>query len=179
MSGTKRRGRPRKDKVRVFKDGPAPSGRGISTLGEAVRAGQREFFKEMRREFGAGPYHTNDMISEVLKYSDGHLIDEVERIAAEAVISNARSRARERSVSGGQKRSRLNAAAKSEIISEHRELFEKVRNGKLTANNAAIRLQGSLLENLHTEDREPHHEREDWVPSVRELNMWFAEYRRK
>lgn len=167
MSGAKRRGRPRK--VGLFQNGSPPSGRGLSPLGEAVRAGQREFFKDLRKEFRAGTRLSNDMISEVLKYSDGDPIDEVARIVAEGLIASAKLEARQQSTSGGNERSRLNAAAKSQIISDNNTLFEKVRSGSLSANSAAILLEARL-------SRQPIG---GWVPSVRELNMWFKEYRSK
>lgn len=167
MSGAKRRGRPRKTKL--FANGSGQSGRGISSLGKSVRARQREFFKEMRREFRAGPYLTNDMISEVLKYEDGHPLDEVARIAAEEAIANAKLEARQQSSNAGHDRSRQNASAKSLIISDNLDLFEKVRDGKLSGNSAAILLRARLLRQGI----------QDWVPSVRKLNDWFAEYRRK
>lgn len=167
MSGEKRRGRPRK--VALFKDGAAPSVRGVSPLGEAVRAGQREFFNEMRREFGAGPYLTNDMISEALKYADGDPLDEVARIAAEGAIANARSEARQQSISGGNERFRLNATAKAKIIADHYPLFEKVRSGTLRANSAVEVLRTRLLRQ----------DFEGWVPSARTLNAWFADFRSK
>lgn len=169
MSGTKRRGRPRKNQVPVFKDGSAPSGRGISSLGEDVRAGQREFFKEMRRGFSAGPFLTNDMISEVLKYEDGHPLEEGARIAAEEAIANAKSKARQQSSNAGDDRSRQNASTKSLIISDNLDLFGKVRDGKLSGNSAAILLRARLLRQGI----------QGWVPSVRKLNDWFSEYRSK
>lgn len=175
MTGARKRGRPRK--IGLFQNGSAPSGRSLSPLGEAVRTGQREFFKELRGEFCAGTRLKNDMISEVLKYSDGDPQDEIARIAAEEKISNAKLEARQQSISGGEKRSRLSAEIKSRIIKDHEALFEKVRNGKMTANSAASWLRDSLVRNKRRKGTEPNHEREGWVPSVRELNEWFAEYR--
>ena len=134
-----------------------------------MRAGQLQFFKDLRREFRAGTRLSNDMISEVLKYSDGNPLDEVARVAAEEAVANAKLEARQQSTSGGNERSRLNAAAKSQIISDNNTLFEKVISGSLSANSAAILLQARL-------SRQPVG---GWVPSVRELNTWFKEYRSK
>ena len=167
MSGPKRRGRPRK--VAFFKSGSVQSGRGVSPLGEALRAGQREFFEDLRKEFRAGTRLSNDMISEVLKYSDGNPLDEVARIAAEEAIADAKLEARRQSSDAGDNRSRQNAAAKSQIISDNFDLFEKVRDGKLPGNSAAKLLRARLLRQ----------DIEGWVPSVRKLNDWFSEYRSK
>lgn len=138
----------------------------MSSLGEALRVGQREFSKNLRKEYRAGPHIGIDLIFEEMKYADGNPRDEAARVSAEQALANARAEALTQSRNGGEARAGLNSDVKRAVISENRDLFDEVRFGKRSANSAAQVLRRRLIKRSGG----------GWIPSVRTLNCWLAEW---
>jgi len=152
----------------MFKDGSPLRGRRLSPLGEAVRIGQREFSRKLRKEYRAGPHIGMELIFEEMKYSDGNPRDDAARVSAEHALARARADALKQSRKGGEGRAGLNSYVKRAVIFENRDLFDEVRLGKRSANSAAQVLRRRLTKGSDG----------GWIPSVRTLNDWFAECRR-
>jgi hypothetical protein len=157
MTAHKRRGRPRKN--RFFK-GNAPNGkkRHVSALGQALKAGQEEFFQQLRHEFAAGAHIPLAAILDVKCYEEDPP-DSTRRRDAEKEWNRVQS------FNGGAARAVLNAERRKEIILEHADLFQRVKRGTHTANRAAELLRNRLKK---ADD-------DAWVPSIRTLNSWFAD----
>lgn len=120
----------------------------------------------MRKQFRAGPHITDSMISEVLRYSDGHPTDDALRREAEDELTSGKDRALVQSRKGGSFRSVQNQKIKVAHLAAYKDTFEKVRLKKLTPNSAAVWLHKQLTATGS----------DGWVPSIRTLNAWFAEY---
>ncbi|MEY4838194.1 MAG: hypothetical protein RLZZ475_2053 [Pseudomonadota bacterium] len=96
----------------------------------------------------------------------GNSIPEGEREEALRELSDAKAAAMRDAIGGGNARSVKNNLRKLSIINVHADLFERVRGGG-SADRAATHLRARLISSGTDE----------WVPSVRTLNSWFAEYR--
>lgn len=168
MTGAKkRRGRPRE--FPFFKSGAPVSGRRpLSVLMQALKTGHREFFGGQRQQHRAGPYVSNDMISELLAYSDGDPSDDAARDKASRALTEAKAKARSQSEEGTAQSARPNRQRRDACTSKYAGTFQKVRAGKLTANSGAIWLRQKMRG-----------DGDEWIPSLRTLNAWLSDYRAK
>jgi hypothetical protein len=165
MAGGKR-GRRRRE-VKIFEDGSPLTPRPLTELAREMKDGQREFFRQLRRDYSAGPYTSNITISSLEKCSGSEDEPPEELIEAQKAYAEAQRLRKELSENAGNERLSNNNFRKIEIIDANIDLFERGKMS-LSINSCAVILQGRLKSNSKS----------GWVPSLRTLHDWLSDYSR-
>ena len=164
--GSGKRGRPRKT-ISIFKNGSSSTTRPRTQLAQEMAAGQTSLFRQLRRDYSAGPYTSNITISSLEKYTGSGDGDTKELIEAQKAYAEAQLAQKELSENAGYERLSNNNFRKIEITNANIDLFERSKMST-SINSCAVILQGRLKSDSNG----------GWVPSLRTLHDWLSDYSR-